>query len=150
MSAVPPPPPTFLWEKKTPGLTHLSSAALVMWLCVLLKGLHMNHITQQDRPWSSRAGTIKIKANITEPRWTPDKKIMFMIHINVSIMQIVTLANGTILREDCPPKGWTLRCVCFLPTCLPGLTHSAKPGSLKTFQTKSFPTRNYFQLFLIY
>lgn len=35
-------------------------------------------------------------------------KIMFMIQVNVSIMQIVTLANETILWEDCPLKGLML------------------------------------------
>lgn len=38
---------------------------------------------------------------------------MFMIHINVSIMQIVTLANGTILCEDCPPKGLNIAMLFF-------------------------------------
>lgn len=64
-------------------------------------------------------------------------------------MQIVTLANETVLCEDCPLKGLNIG-LCLFFTYLPRLSYPAKPESLKIFQTKSFPTRNYFQLFLVY
>lgn len=67
-------------------------------------------------------------------------------------MQIVTLANETILCEDCPLKGltWGFFFVVFYLCVFLDLHTHEKPGSLKTFQTKSFPTRNYFQPFLVY
>lgn len=50
---------------------------------------------EQDGPSPCKQVQLKIKANVTKPRWTPDKKC-FMKHKNVSVVQIVTLANETI------------------------------------------------------
>lgn len=41
------------------------------------------------------------------------KKKMFMIYINVSIVQTVTLANETVVWKDCPLKGFN---VFYLPS----------------------------------
>lgn len=121
---VPPPTPTLLREKKKnpPACSPfiIAFVMLVRYTLFFWKDL-FNYPRHRARwpPVPISKYNLKSKCYWALLNWL--KKQMFMIHINVSIMQTVTLANETVVWKDCPLKGFNV-------FYLPRFTHSQKAG----------------------